>query len=39
MRAIHEAAHTGKRGDGKIFVLPVDRALRIATGEEGDDTV
>lgn len=39
VRAIHEAAHTGKRGDGKIFVLPVDRALRIATGEEGDDTV
>lgn len=37
--AIREAAHTGKRGDGKIYVLPVDRAVRVATGEEGDDAV
>jgi len=36
VRAIQEAAHTGNRGDGKIYVLPVDRAVRIATGEEGD---
>ena len=37
--AIRDAAHTGKRGDGKVYVLPVDRAIRIATGEEGDDAV
>lgn len=32
---IVEAAHTGRRGDGKIFVLPVERAFRIKTKEEG----
>ena len=37
VQAIREAGHTGNRGDGKIYVLPVDRAIRIATGEEGDD--
>jgi len=30
---ISEAARTGKIGDGKIFVLPVDKAIRIRTGE------
>lgn len=39
VHAIREAAHTGGRGDGKIYVLPMDRALRISTGEEGDDAV
>lgn len=39
VRAIREAAHTGNRGDGKIYVLPVDRAVRIASGEEGDAAV
>ena len=33
---IAEAAKTGKIGDGKIFVLPVEQAMRIRTGEEGD---
>ena len=37
VRAIREAAHTGNRRDGKIYVLPVDQALRIATEEEGDE--
>ena len=37
--AIRTAAHTGNRGDGRIYVLPVDRAVRVATGEEGDDAV
>ena len=37
VHALREAGHTGNRGDGKIYVLPVDRAIRIATGEEGDD--
>ena len=31
--AIQAAARTGKIGDGKIFVTPIDRALRIRTGE------
>jgi nitrogen regulatory protein P-II 2 len=33
IEAIAKAAHTGKIGDGKIFVLDVDRAMRIRTGE------
>ena len=35
--AIRRAAHTGKRGDGKVYILPVAGAVRIATGEEGED--
>ena len=34
--AIMKAASTGRIGDGKIFVLPVDEAVRIRTGESGD---
>ena len=37
--AIQRAAQTGKIGDGKIFVLPVDTAIRIRTKEEGDSAV
>jgi len=33
--AIAKAAHTGKIGDGKIFVLPVEQAIRIRTKESG----
>lgn len=33
--AITRAAHTGQRGDGKVFVLQVTAATRIATGETG----
>src|SRR5215208_5407196 len=33
IEAITKAAHTGKIGDGKIFVLDIERALRIRTGE------
>jgi len=33
--AILQSARTGKIGDGKIFVLPVERSIRIRTGEEG----
>lgn len=39
VRAIGDAAKTGMRGDGKIFVLPVRRAVRISTGEEGESAV
>jgi nitrogen regulatory protein PII len=35
MEAIGETARTGKVGDGKIFVLDVDNAMRIRTGEKG----
>ena len=37
--AIQQTAHTGKIGDGKIFVLPVEDALRIRTNERGADAV
>jgi nitrogen regulatory protein PII len=37
--AIREAAHTGQPGDGKIFVLPVDNAVQVRTGDEGPDAV
>ena len=36
---ITKAAHTGKIGDGKIFVLPVESAVRIRTDEQGDAAV
>ncbi len=39
IEAVSKAAHTGKIGDGKIFVLPVEQAVRIRTGEEGNDAV
>ncbi len=39
IEAITQAAQTGKIGDGKIFVLPVEQAIRIRTGEEGNDAV
>jgi len=36
---IEESAKTGKIGDGKIFVLDVKQAVRVRTGETGDDAV
>ena len=39
MEAIEKAARTGRRDDGKIFVLPVERGRRVRTGEEGDAIV
>jgi nitrogen regulatory protein P-II 1 len=39
VEAITAAARTGKIGDGKIFVTPVDEAVRIRTGERGEDAV
>ncbi len=36
---IVEAAKTEKIGDGKIFVLPIDEAIRIRTGERGDEAI
>ena len=39
VEAIRNAASTGRIGDGKIFVIPVDEAIRIRTGETGDIVV
>ena len=36
---IAEAARTGRIGDGKIFVTPVDDVIRIRTGETGEDAI
>ena len=36
---ITESARTGKIGDGKIFVSPVDEVIRIRTGERGEDAI
>ena len=37
--AIQNAANTGRIGDGKIFVLPVIEAVRIRTGDRGEDAI
>ena len=39
VEAIVEAAKTGKVGDGKIFVTPIDQVWRIRTGETGDSAL
>jgi nitrogen regulatory protein P-II 1 len=39
VEAILQAAHTGKIGDGKIFVSTIDEAIRIRTGEKGKDAI
>lgn len=36
---IRNAANTGKIGDGKIFVFPVEEAIRVRTGETGKDAI
>ena len=39
VEAIQHAAHTGRIGDGKIFIMPVEEAIRIRTGERGADAI
>jgi nitrogen regulatory protein P-II 1 len=39
IQAILKAAQTGRIGDGKIFVSTIDDAIRIRTGERGDDAI
>jgi nitrogen regulatory protein P-II 2 len=39
IEAISKAANTGKIGDGKIFVMPLEQAVRIRTGETGDEAI
>ena len=36
---IAEAAKTGKIGDGKIFIIPVEEVIRIRTGEKGSEAL
>jgi len=39
LRAICEKARTGEVGDGKIFILPVERMILVRTGKEGEDAI
>ncbi len=39
INSIMEAAKTGRIGDGKIFVMPIDEVIRIRTGEKGEDAI
>lgn len=39
VEAIQQAAHTGRIGDGKIFILPVEDAIRVRTGERGSEAI
>ena len=39
VKIIQETAHTGEIGDGKIFIIPIEKAIRIRTGEEDRDAI
>ena len=39
VETIKKAAYTGKLGDGKIFVLPIEEVIRVRTGEKGKDAI
>ena len=39
LEAIEKSAKTGRIGDGKIFVTPIEEAVRIRTGERGKDAI
>ncbi|HEX9976283.1 MAG TPA: P-II family nitrogen regulator [Dehalococcoidales bacterium] len=39
LHAITSTARTGETGDGKMFVLPVENAVRVRTGEDGDNAI
>ena len=39
VKAIKETAYTGQIGDGKIFIFPIEKAIRIRTGEEDEDAL
>ena len=39
VKTIQEKAHTGQIGDGKVFILPVEDAIRIRTGETGESAL
>ena len=37
--AIMTSARTGEKGDGKIFVVPIDNAIRVRTGDQGENAI
>jgi len=39
VEAIQNAAHTGRIGDGKIFIIPVENVIRVRTGERGKEAI
>ncbi len=39
VEAVMKAAKTGKIGDGKVFVMPLEEVIRIRTGERGDEAI
>ncbi len=39
LNAIVRKARTGERGDGKIFILPIENAVRVRTGDEGENAI
>ena len=39
VEAIQNAAHTGRIGDGKIFIVPIEDAIRVRTGERGSEAI
>ena len=39
VEAIRTAAHTGEKGDGMIFIYPVENVIRISTGEQGREAI
>ena len=39
VEAIQQAAHTGRIGDGKIFITSVEEAIRVRTGEKGNEAI
>jgi nitrogen regulatory protein PII len=39
VKVIKETAYTGQIGDGKIFIFPLEKAIRIRTGEEDEDAL
>ena len=39
VEAIQTAAHTGRIGDGKIFIVPIEDVVRVRTGERGHDAI
>lgn len=39
VEAVKTAAHSGRIGDGKIFIIPVEDAIRIRTGESGSEAI
>ncbi len=39
VETIRKSANTGKLGDGKIFITPIEQAIRVRTGETGEDAI